>query len=419
MTYRWDAGVHVPIAGPRAESVGTRLLVLLVPLWLVGLIFPPVVTPEGFETMQLIALVWLFPISLLVGREYFLYSSMLRHETAIRLWMFLFLCAALLSAMVSEYPLLSTAHVFATAIGVLYCSGLWSCVKDRMRQCLSLYAVSGSLIVGCVYLIRPLHQGRLTWNATSQPNHLAIIAFGVLMAALVIRSRWLSTSLVVINLLVIIAAEGRGSLLASLLTLGVFAVLREVRSKNRRGVARMVGLTVLAFALALAFQHEVTAAIERLLLLYDPTRGLHTGFTGRVHSWNDAFGLFLTKPFLGVGYRLHTLYGSAHSGYLALLAEVGLVGTSCAMVLTALVATRLWKMAVRGDEMSIVGLSAAAGYMFLAVFEGLFINTGLPTSMLVWIFFLMPNRRSVTTVMVPDRSRGRRQAWGQREVATG
>ncbi len=375
---------------------------VLVPVWLLGLIFPPVIATDNLEYLQFVSLFWLFPIAIVASREYFLVPSVYRRQSAIRTWTLLFLLSAATSGLVSVQPARSMAHLVATGAGLIYCAGLWHCLKNRMELCLSVYAVMGSLLVGWVYLAAPLHNGRLSWNDTSQPNHLAIVAYGILIASLAVRPKWLSRTLVVVNLIVIVATEGRGSLLASLITIGVYAALNELNAKNRRGALRVVALSLLALSMYLMFQEQVVDAVEHTLLLNDPRRGLSSGFTGRVESWNGLFDLFLAHPILGVGYRADDMYGSAHSGYLALLAEVGIVGTACGLMLIGSAILRLLKLGGNGDRFAALGISAVAGYLFLAVFERLFINTGLPTSMLVWLLLLMPHRRVTSCAVARD-----------------
>src|SRR5439155_17292298 len=126
--------------------------VFLTPVWLLGLIFPPTLGYEDRETLQFISLFWLFMLGLLCGRERFLFPLIQREDRWVRVWTFAWLIAITVSAVLSANPLLSMGYVGITAIGLMCCSGLWSCIKDRIRQCLSVYAILGSAFMTYIYL---------------------------------------------------------------------------------------------------------------------------------------------------------------------------------------------------------------------------------------------------------------------------
>jgi O-antigen ligase len=131
--------------------------------------------------------------------------------------------------------------------------------------------------------------------------------------------------------------------------------------------------------------------------LNDRYRGLGTGFTGRVGAWEEALDLFRENPVFGVGFRMHERYmtaaSSAHNGYLSLLAETGAVGALLFLVFTGYLLWRLFRRAAAGEPIAVVGFSFVTGYLFIAAFERLFLNMGNPTSVLAWMFLMLPPAR--------------------------
>lgn len=104
-------------------------------------------------------------------------------------------------------------------------------------------------------------------------------------------------------------------------------------------------------------------------------------------------GAFWDNPVLGIGFRAHeVLLGiSSHNGYLAMLAEIGLIGFVAVIYIILIGVFLLWRK-VRHTELTfshsiLFGLSC--GYLFLAMFERFLINVGNPTSLLFLIATLM------------------------------
>jgi O-antigen ligase len=76
--------------------------------------------------------------------------------------------------------------------------------------------------------------------------------------------------------------------------------------------------------------------------LSDPNRGLGTGLTGRVESWQQGLERFWERPLLGHGFRAQ-LSGEglgAHGGYVTLLIETGVFGTLLALAAITIEAVR-------------------------------------------------------------------------------
>lgn len=164
--------------------------------------------------------------------------------------------------------------------------------------------------------------------------------------------------------------------------------------------------------------HIIIRPFESYFALYDESRGLHSGATHRIDLWRDTWKLFLANPIIGTGFRAHesTLQVgvSSHNGYLATLAETGILGASCLVYLLLRGLVFMWgKARTRGFEYGnpfsiLVGLSA--GYLVVGFFERYLINIGNPTSMLFLMAVFSYAREVVDTPDVTNSRTGHSSA---------
>jgi O-antigen ligase len=393
-----------------------RFFVLFIPVWLFGTIFPPTVDTPNMDFVQFLTLIWLPMIATIFGEWQFLLGPVFRERPLI----FFLTCTSLLaiaaSALMSTNPARSLGYVAAAAVGLVCSAGLWRLIGNRMIDCLSLYAVLGSAFATYIFFEGPRIQGRLSISLTSHPNHLGLVAFGPLMCSLLVRSRVIAACMIAINFVIIAAAESRSSLIAAFLGILVYLTLKTTRGRKRKSTLVLIGTAIASAILAVIYQDAIEEWVSSLLFLNDKYRGLGTGFTGRLNAWQEAYDLFRGSPWFGVGFRMHEQYmttlSSAHNGYLSLLAEVGVVGTVAFMALTLFASWRLLLRALRGDSLAIFGLSFVVGFLFLATFERFFVNTGgNPTSILTWLFLMMPETASRNIAAHVPVDRGSQRAF--------
>jgi len=252
------------------------------------------------------------------------------------------------------------------------------------------------VLVSAVYFVGNRLQGRLAIG-DAHPNYLGVVSFGVLMCAANVRPWPAAGALVSANLFIIVETQSRSALAAALVGLLLYAALKTNQVGRRKAAFGLAGLALICTVVLLVFQQTALDGISALFFLDDKSRGLGTGFTGRVAAWQEALDLFLGNPIFGVGFRMHERYmttlSSAHNGYLSLLAEVGVVGAVPVLTLVFLLTARLARRAWQGEAMAIVGFSFVMGYLLIAAFERLFLNMGNPTSVLAWLFLLIETPR--------------------------
>ncbi len=228
------------------------------------------------------------------------------------------------------------------------------------------------------------------------PASFALVTMSVLIAAMAIRRAIVRVPILVAMGTVIFLTGARASAVAALFGLAVTMVSRR-RIAGARGNALLVFCVIVGAALTAFYGDVVIRGLMGFFAIDDRYRGLESGGSGRLETWNAAWNLFLSHPLLGVGFRVHEtllkINTSAHNGYLALLAEIGLIGFAAALYFTL---TGMWRIWRRSQDPSqtysySVLLGLASGYFVLAVFERYFINAGNPTSLLFLLSILGPS----------------------------
>jgi O-antigen ligase len=223
---------------------------------------------------------------------------------------------------------------------------------------------------------------------------LGIVCFGTLACCLAIENVFLRVALISLNAFVILQTGGRSCLIASAITISVYIILTVSIQRSRFVKFAFVAALLILVCVGAIYANEIAGLTSTLLFLNDPNRGLGSGFTGRMDAWQEAYQLFLKNPILGIGFRTHERYittlPSAHNGYVSVLAETGILGVSSILLLIGFCSWRVLKMAKTGDQTARIGVSFVAGYLFVSMFERILVNFGSPTSVLMWVFLLMP-----------------------------
>jgi O-antigen ligase len=258
-----------------------------------------------------------------------------------------------------------------------------------MENALRTYAFSTSVILTmfAVYDYVPgirLGNGHLILN----PNTIGLVCMSVIVSAFAIRNIPGRLIVAIASSTVLVLTGSRASSVGAIL--GVIVVLllrRPEKGKIKRRV--LMALVFLCFAVAMMFwPNKLIRPVESYFAVHSHDRGWNSGATGRIYLWRDTWQLFLSNPVIGVGFRADEAE-SSHNGYLAMLAETGILGTSCVVYIIIRGLISMWNRArIRGFEYGnpfsiLVGLGA--GYLLIGFFERYIINVGNPTSMLFLI----------------------------------
>ncbi len=364
---------------------------LMLGLWLAGVfagsLFGGV---EGrrnhiYEAIMLMSLLW--PVGYFAFSRNRFVPGGFSPGTIGGLTLFGLFCA--LSSFVSRAPLESaqyTVLTFLTIMVVLQFNTNLDAIHYETG--LKVYAVLGSILV-CGFALYDYVPGvRLGGGkGVLNPAAFALTPASVFMAAMMFRRAIIRIPILVAMGVVIYLTGARASAVAALIGLGATLYAR-------RRIAGADGYMVLFFCLfagggVVAYYGDaVLRGASDFFAIQDRHRGLESGGSGRLETWKITWDLFLAHPILGVGFRAHEaalkINTSAHNGYLALLAEIGVIGFAAICFATLAGLRNIWRRNQDPPETFSYSVlfGLACGYCVLAVFERYFINAGNPTSLL-------------------------------------
>ncbi len=311
-----------------------------------------------------------------------------------------FCLMALVLAPMSVSPRTSATYAVATlvvlALGYLYWEGDYVILRRVL-------AFTGALILAWLYILM-VHHGFIRGIGSTVGGINRNLVGKATLAGILLCSFSGSQRFRLISLAagggVLLAVTSRGSILAVSVFLAVYFVLLK-------GTARTMVYGILAVFLAaavlLASQFAQEAVFEDVMRLHDTERGLGTGFTGRLETWERGLEEFQSHPIFGFGFRTSggEAGANAHGGYIRMLIEMGFVGTMLAVSAVGLEILRRRRFCndLRGrlasglpgvDVAESIRLNAiVAGVMCamltLWVYEPIYLNLGTVMSLL---FFL-------------------------------
>lgn len=329
-----------------------------------------------------------------MGRCHFFPRSMSFAATG---GLILFGLAAALSSFMSPVALLSTGYLVLTLVGIWLALQFNSNLDAGQYELgLKVFALltTGLLVGFAWYDYVPgtrLGNGKDVLN----PNTIGLVSVSVLLAAMSIRTLLLRLVVIVPIAAIIVLTSSRTATVAAVVGLGMIVWLR-LRAR-RRPVLLIAGIgLILVVGVTMAYGDVMYRTLDQSFGLSTADRGISSGATGRVAAWKWTWELFLRNPVLGVGFRAHEsllkVDSSSHNGYLATLAEVGILGFLGVLFLVARGLNLLWAGSREpgpGFSQSIL-FGLCIGYLLLAVFERYLINVGNPTSLLFLVSIMRP-----------------------------
>lgn len=224
--------------------------------------------------------------------------------------------------------------------------------------------------------------GRLTSRAG--PNYWGMVAFMAFAFAPLMRRWWqrIVITLTVVTLLVL--AQSRGSMLATIVCACIFTIL-AIRHAPPRQQGSYIAL---AFIGGLVAMLATPVILDKVFLMSDARRGISSGGTGRGAAWEEVLAAFAQHPLFGVGYRQHEQYvtaaTNAHNAYLAVLAELGVVGLTVYLLLLGGAALRCLLVAWRTPRPAVTATAGFLwGYMFIGLIENQSLALGSPMPLLM------------------------------------
>jgi O-antigen ligase len=276
--------------------------------------------------------------------------------------------------------LASLAFVFA--IGILVAGS----PDERLIRSIGVfYSVPAALFLLYVAATGEHVWGRLEAQGI-QPNWWGLMGAGLAMAAFAHRSRLLAALCIGIGFYIAYDASSRSNMLA--IFLGLVAVgaleLRALRgSRLLAAIAATLGALIVFMLFSSAITDALTKAVIQTMQIYDPGRGIGSGFTGREGIWEDVVGIWLRAPLFGVGFHQHKLFtidqAEAHQVYLGMLVDTGIFGLIWYLWFlgaSLYAASRIGDRSVRN-----VAVATIVAYMVIGFFDARGFSSGNPTSL--------------------------------------
>jgi O-antigen ligase len=258
-----------------------------------------------------------------------------------------------------------------------------------LRSIAGFYAIFAAVFVVYIDLTGKMVWGRLYANGITS-NVWGLMGLTVCLAALARKRGVIAVATFTAGMATILLASSREHLLAVFVSLLVAAALYYRDMNRARVVTLLIGACVLLIATELLFDPYILRVVNYIssdvLLLNSANRGISSGFTGRTQIWQETFDLWLKSPIFGFGYRQHERFlagDPAHSAYLAVLADTGLLGLIA--YLTLLIGSLKASWGIRDGRTRRFVVTTIVSYIIIGFFDRRTIDAGNPCS----LFFLM------------------------------
>jgi O-antigen ligase len=327
---------------------------------------------------------------------YFLFGSSrfvpvrMKMGSTIAIMLFIVFSCASLFASADIYT--SVSYLFMT-LGALFIALQFNTnlTASGFETGLKIYAFLMAVSLTWV-ILRNYVPGERLWVTAAgyNPNSLALVDLSAIVAAMAFRNIPIRCCVAAVPLVATVLTDSRAAGTGTIVALIVIAIVRLIAAERS---ARILMITLFGIFLiaGVYYRAQLSVSAADFFQIKDEYRGLDTGVTGRTAAWRETWNLFEANPTFGVGFRAHEVRlgheSSSHNGYLALLAEIGIVGFMSVMYLVGAGAVFLYKRAANkdGEFAPSILLGLVAGYLVVALFERYLLNVGNPTSLLFMV----------------------------------
>jgi len=313
-----------------------------------------------------------------------------------------FCISMLLFSPLSVVPSRSALYAVLTLGTLCLCYLLWVGNYELLRRMLVLAGIL--MLAFLVFLI--FQHGLIRGGVGGiNRNRYAHAAFACMVYLLLSKNRWKWLPILLAISLVFLV-NSRGTIIAVAAFLGIYLLL--TKGMNRAIMASVAGIFVLAFAMLMPTGERLIK--DQLFQSASKARGVGSGFSGRVERWKQGYQVFRRNPFLGVGFRASNVAGEgtvgAHSGYINLLKDTGLIGTALVLGAYLYDARRrfYWLRKIRrqyGYEQVPLWLRDSVQinvimcclYVVMAgvmIYEPMYLHLGSPFTIMFFIFLCSP-----------------------------
>ena len=315
------------------------------------------------------------------------------------LLLFLFSFFVVISCFFSPTPMYSLGYFLITLAGIYLALLINSYLPDqKIAQSIKIYFF---LTTAClIYLLfielsapKSMRLGRET--DILNPNSIAMIAMSVVVSSLAFKNMFIIALGQFTGIATIYFTGSRAAAVGGLVAIAI-GIYRRIRSFNQASQIAVIILITLAVPLTLYFYSSFfLMTADKFFLWSDPHRGIESGMSGRLHTWRKTVELIQDNWIFGVGFRAHESFiksSSAHNGYLATMAEIGIIGFVAIMTFILIRQYRLftsWRIDSSSVVLNVL-FPLSIGYLLIAIFERYLINIGNPVSLLFLLALMRP-----------------------------
>jgi len=246
-----------------------------------------------------------------------------------------------------------------------------------LRKTLILISIFINVLLPIVLVTAPITWGRVI--PLENPNYVAMMALVAFIGALSVRSIIFATALSLVPLYSMVVLESRDSLLAATVALLIAIVSRAWSHRSKKFFIYLLlaffGSVALWAVMTLTGFHvldSIGQSFAHLFMINDKYRGISSGGSGRDYLWAAAMQLWEAEPIFGVGFKGHTLLMPdqlpAHNAYIAMLADMGLVGLASYFLMMSPAIYFVFKPILRFVE-NPLPLIVIATYILYGAFE--------------------------------------------------
>jgi hypothetical protein len=226
-------------------------------------------------------------------------------------------------------PIRSVSYSLATLGAFLVLSLAWHIDPARFRR---VMLIAGVVLLCYLYALLLRHGISRTSIGGTNRNRIGQAALTAVICLFLSQSKikWIGFA---VGLALALLVNSRGTLASFCVFAAVYYVLRHGMGRSVLvGLLAVVGITI-ALVLPRVGRNASDVLINDIARLHDKGRGLGSGFAGRWETWEQGMKVFAKSPAIGHGFRSRIGGGTgdeyfAHSGYVNLLADTGLIGAA-------------------------------------------------------------------------------------------
>lgn len=311
---------------------------------------------------------------------------------------------AILSCALSPVPIFSIGYFGITIAGIYLAQVINTHLSDHaLTVSLKTYALLMAVLLFSLLYIEVSSHGELRLGRETDilnPNSIAMLAMSVAVAGLVFDRALLLVLCQAVGLVTIYLTGSRAAALGALIAIAV-GLFHRLKSADKAVQFFTIFIMILAVPAFIFYNFEALYDFANSFFLWDdPHRGVRSGMSGRLYTWAMMVDLIRDNWFLGVGFRAHGEFikaSSAHNGYLATMAEIGIFGFGAIFLFIVYRQANLLRHWYRKSSSPLINVlfAMSLGYLLIAVFERYLINVGNPVSLifLIALFRRFPRQK--------------------------